>query len=147
MMPCIIQEANGLSQCGQSAATQAGTPPASLCTPNQMHRPACAPLCSTHRASRSSLFLFRLAWGKKNVRIIVTLEKMQTKKKKKIQSAQSREAISTCGHTLLPCFTSKSRNSLFTSLYHWVFAVPCNSYQHHVAICKVEGKTIVYSPM
>lgn len=83
MMPCIIQEANGLSQCGQSAATQAGTPPASLCTPNQMHRPACAPLCSTHRASRSSLFLFRLAWGKKNVRIIVTLEKMQTKKKKK----------------------------------------------------------------
>jgi len=51
MMPCIIQEANGLSQCGQSAAAQAGTPLASLCTPNQMHRPACAPLCSTHRAS------------------------------------------------------------------------------------------------
>lgn len=75
MMPCVTQEANGLLQCGQSAATQAGTPLASLCTPNQMHHPARAPLWSTHRASRSHLFLFRLAWGgKKHVQIIITLE-------------------------------------------------------------------------
>lgn len=34
--------------------------------------------------------------------------KWKPPQKRKIQSAQSREAISTCGHTLSPCFTPKS---------------------------------------
>ena len=75
---------------------------------------------------------------------------MQTKKKKKkkIQSAQSREAISTCGHTLSPCFTPKSMTFVVhISIQLGLFAVPWNSHHCCVAICKAKGKTIMYSPI
>ena len=91
--------------------------------------------------------LFR---GKKNVQIIITLEynANQKKKKKKIQSAQSREAISTCGHTLLPCFTPKGMTFVVhISIQLALFAVPWNSHHHCVAICKAKGKTVIYSPI
>lgn len=87
--------------------------------------------------------------GKKNVQIIITLEyNANPKKKKKIQSAQSREAISTCGHTLSPCFTPKSMTFVVhISIQLALFAVPWNSHHHCVAICKAKGKTVIYSPI
>lgn len=96
------------SRGGQSAGAPAGTPPASLCTHSQTHHPACTLQHSTHRAIRSDLFLFLLIWGKKkkldNDHIGIKCKTFHHPPPPKIQSAQSREAISTCGHTLLPCF-------------------------------------------
>lgn len=50
---------------------------------SQMHCPARAPLRSTHRASRSNLFSFWLAWGRKKRKTCSGNHDTEIKKKKK----------------------------------------------------------------
>lgn len=102
---CTTEGTEPRSQGGQSAGTWAGAPPTAEHT---------AQLALPPQGTQSHQFSFVLVpacsgRGEKMFRWSLPWNKMQTKtQQQQIQSAQSREALSTLGHALLPCFMWKS---------------------------------------
>lgn len=110
------------------------------------HHPACT--LSVHRAIRSNMFLFRLAWGKKKKKKGLDNHPIGIKcKPKNPISTKQRSNLNLWSHSFHLVSCPGVWHPLSASVYNWVFAVPCNSYHRCVAIRKVTGQTVVYLPI
>lgn len=133
------EETNQLSQCGQSAVAQAGMPPVSFCTRSQTHPPAHTLLHST-QSLQIQYVLVPACTGWGQFRESWPWNKMRTKKNP--IGTKEGSNLNPWSHSF-DLLHVKEGGVHCSHQINWVFAVPCNSCQHCVAICKGKAKNIV----